>query len=187
MAPAKSPRPPSAPRDLRESVASCTLGSVGVWQLLMVATVMLLGLFGVLAPGVPGTWLVWAAMLWWSLHERTDLAWILLASSTGLLLLTQVIVWQLPARRFRGVGITRRMVAYAGVGALLGFVLVPVVGAIPGFVGGIYLAERLRLGGHGQAGAATRTVMRAAGTSVLVELFACLLIVGAWAGAVVWG
>jgi len=30
-------------------------------------------------------------------------------------------------------------------------------------------------------------VMRAAGTSVLVELFACLLIVGAWAGAVIWG
>lgn len=75
---------------------------MSVWQLLLVATVMLLGLFGVLAPGVPGTWLVWAAMLWWSLHERTDLAWILLASTTGLLLLTQVVVWQLPARRFRG-------------------------------------------------------------------------------------
>ncbi|MFC9793499.1 DUF456 domain-containing protein [Streptomyces sp. NPDC057695] len=160
---------------------------MGVWQLLMVATVMLLGLFGVLAPGVPGTWLVWAAMLWWSLHVRTDLAWILLAATTGLLLLTQVVVWQLPPRRLRGVGITRRMVAYAGAGALLGFVLVPVLGAIPGFVGGIYLSERLRLGGHGQARAATRTVMRAAGTSVLVELFACLLIVGAWAGAVLWG
>ncbi|MET9929819.1 MULTISPECIES: DUF456 domain-containing protein [unclassified Streptomyces] len=160
---------------------------MGVWQLLMVATVMLLGLFGVLTPGVPGTWLVWAAVLWWALHERTDLAWILLASSTGLLLLTQVVVWQLPARRFRGVGITRRMVTYAGAGALVGFVLVPVVGAVPGFVGGIYLAERLRLGGHGQARAATRAVMRAAGTSVLVELFACLLIVGAWTGAVFGG
>ncbi len=162
-------------------------GRVGVWQLLMVATVMLLGVFGVLVPGVPGTWLVWAAMLWWSLQERTGLAWILLVSSTALLLLTQVVVWQLPPRRFRGVGITRRMVAYAGAGALLGFLLLPVVGAVPGFVGGIYLAERLRLGGHGQARAATRAVMRAAGTSVLVELFACLLIAGAWAGAVIGG
>ncbi|MEU5218088.1 DUF456 domain-containing protein [Streptomyces sp. NPDC020807] len=159
---------------------------MGVWQLLLVATVMLFGLFGVLTPGVPGTWLVWAAMLWWSLHERTDLAWILLACSTGLLLLTQVVVWQLPPRRFRGGGVNRRLVGYAGAGALLGFVLVPVVGAVPGFVGGIYLAERLRLGGHGQARAATRAAMRAAGTSVLVELFACLLIVGAWTGAVLW-
>ncbi|MEW1699577.1 DUF456 domain-containing protein [Streptomyces sp. NPDC093249] len=158
---------------------------MGVAQFLLIATVMLLGLFGVLVPGVPGTWLVWAAMLWWSLHERTDLAWILLASTTGLLLLTQVVVWQLPPRRFRGTGITRRTAAYAGAGAVLGFVLVPVVGAVPGFVGGIYLSERLRLGGHGQARSSTRAVMRAAGTSVLVELFACLLIVGAWVGAVV--
>ncbi|MER8234911.1 DUF456 domain-containing protein [Streptomyces sp. NPDC101490] len=158
---------------------------MGVAQFLLIATVMLLGLFGVLVPGVPGTWLVWAAMLWWSLHERTDLAWILLASTTGLLLLTQVVVWQLPPRRFRGTGITRRTAVYAGAGAVLGFVLVPVVGAVPGFVGGIYLSERLRLGGHGQARASTRAVMRAAGTSVLVELFACLLIVGAWVGAVV--
>jgi uncharacterized protein YqgC (DUF456 family) len=160
---------------------------MGVWQLLLVAMVMLLGLFGVLAPGVPGPWLIWAAMLWWSLHENTGLAWILLVSSTALLLLTQVVVWQLPQRRLRGVGISQRMVAYAGIGALLGFVLVPVLGAVPGFVGGIYLSERLRLGGHGQAKAATRRVMRAAGTSVLVELFACLLIVGAWVGAVLWG
>lgn len=160
---------------------------MGVWQQLLIGMVMLLGLFGVLTPGVPGTWLVWAAMLWWSLHERTGLAWILLVSATGLLLLTQAVVWQLPPRRFRGVGITRRMVAYAGVGAFLGFLLIPVLGAIPGFVGGVYLSERLRLGGHGQARAATRTVMRAAGTSVLVELFACLLIVGAWVGAEIWG
>ncbi|MBT2444972.1 DUF456 domain-containing protein [Streptomyces sp. ISL-36] len=160
---------------------------MGVWQLLLVAMVMLLGLFGVLAPGVPGPWLVWAAMLWWSLNEQTGLAWILLVSSTALLLLTQVVVWQLPQRRLRGIGITRRMVTYAGVGAFLGFFLVPVLGAVPGFVGGIYLSERLRLGGHGQARASTRMVMRAAGTSVLVELFSCLLIAGAWVGAVIGG
>ncbi|GGR45958.1 membrane protein [Streptomyces roseolus] len=160
---------------------------MGVWQLLMVAAVMLLGLFGVLAPGVPGSWLVWAAVLWWSLHEQTGLAWILLVSSTALLLLTQVVVWQLPPRRFRGTALTRRTIGYAGSGALLGFVLVPVLGAVPGFVGGIYLCERRRLGGHGQARAATRAVMRAGGTSILVELFSCLLIVGAWAGAVILG
>ncbi|WP_418959745.1 DUF456 domain-containing protein [Streptomyces tritici] len=160
---------------------------MGVWQLLLIGLVMLLGLVGVLTPGVPGPWLVWAATLWWSLHEQTKLAWILLVGSTALLLVTQVIVWQLPPRRIRGLGITRRMVAFAGVGALLGFFLVPVIGAIPGFVGGVYLTERRRLGGHGQARASTRRLMRAVGTSVLVELFACLLIVGAWLGAVIRG
>lgn len=160
---------------------------MGVWQLLMVVGVMLLGLCGVIVPGVPGPWLVWAAVLWWSLHVQTGPAWFLLVGATAVLLLVQVVVWLLPARRLRGLGVTRRMAAYAGLGAVVGFCLVPVVGAVPGFVAGIYGTERMRLGGHGPAKAATRTVMRAAGTSVLVELMGCLLVVGAWVGVVVAG
>ncbi|MEU0987793.1 DUF456 domain-containing protein [Streptomyces sp. NPDC005953] len=160
---------------------------MGVWQLVLVGLVMVLGLVGVMVPGVPGRWLVWAAMLWWSLHEQSGLAWVLLVASTALFLVDQVVVWLLPTRRLRGVGITRRMAVFAGAGAVLGFVLLPVIGAVPGFIGGIYGTERHRLGGHGQAMAATRQVMRAAGTSVLVELFACLMVVGAWLGAVFWG
>ncbi|MGW6406281.1 DUF456 domain-containing protein [Streptomyces vinaceus] len=158
---------------------------MGLPQLLLVGLVLLLGVVGVLVPGVPGTWLVWAGVLWWALHERSALAWSLLVSATALLLVVQVVKWQLPPRRLRGVGVTRRMAAYAGAGALLGFVLIPVVGAVPGFVGGIYLCERLRLGTHGEAWASVRAVMRAVGTSVLVELLACLMVAGAWLGAVV--
>ncbi|MFE2147438.1 DUF456 domain-containing protein [Streptomyces sp. NPDC059456] len=156
-------------------------------QLLLVGLVLLLGVVGVLVPGVPGTWLVWAGVLWWALHERSALAWSLLVAATALLLVVQVVKWQLPPRRLRGVGVTRRMVVYAGAGALLGFVVVPVVGAVPGFVGGIYLSERLRLGTHGEAWASVRAVMRAVGTSVLVELLACLMVAGAWLGAVLVG
>jgi hypothetical protein len=76
---------------------------------------------------------------------------------------------------------------YAGLGALAGFVVLPVVGAVPGFLGGIYLSERLRLGRHGEARAAVRTAMRSGGWSVLAELLACLLIAGAWLGAVLSG
>ncbi|WP_037773428.1 DUF456 domain-containing protein, partial [Streptomyces pristinaespiralis] len=151
---------------------------MGVWQLLMVGGVMLLGLLGVIVPGVPGPWLVWAAVLWWSLHVQTGVAWFLLVGATAVLLINQVIVWLLPNRRLRGLGVTRRMAASAGLGALAGFFLIPVIGAVPGFVGGIYGSERLRLGGHGPAMASTRAVMRAAGTSVLVELMGCLMVVG---------
>ncbi|MFB7977953.1 DUF456 domain-containing protein [Streptomyces vinaceus] len=158
---------------------------MGLPQLLLVGLVLLLGVVGVLVPGVPGTWLVWAGVLWWALHERSASAWSLLVAATALLLVVQVVKWQLPPRRLRGVGVTRRMAAYAGAGALLGFVLIPVVGAVPGFVGGIYLCERLRLGTHGEAWASVRAVMRAVGTSVLVELLACLMVAGAWLGAVV--
>ncbi|MGE7390654.1 DUF456 domain-containing protein [Streptomyces sp. NPDC004126] len=156
-------------------------------QLLLVGLVLLLGVLGVLVPGVPGTLLVWAGLLWWSLHERSAAAWAVLVASTALLLVVQVVKWQLPPRRLRGVGVTRRMAAYAGAGAVAGFVLLPVVGAVPGFVGGVYLCERRRLGTHGEAWASVRAVMRAVGTSVLVELLACLSVTAAWLGTVLSG
>ncbi|WP_055725480.1 DUF456 domain-containing protein, partial [Streptomyces niveiscabiei] len=159
---------------------------MGVWELLLVGLVILLGLCGVLVPGVPGSWLVWAGVLWWALKDPQPVAWAVLVGATVALFLAQVIRWALPPRRWRGSGATPRMAVYAGVGALLGFVLVPVLGAIPGFLGGVYLSERLRLGRHGEARAALRTVMRAGGSSVLTELFTCLLIAGAWMGAVLW-
>lgn len=124
---------------------------MGAWQLLMVGLVMLLGLLGVLVPGVPGPWLIWAAMLWWSLHEQSGLAWALLVGSTVVLLVTQVVVWLLPPRRLRGVGVTRRMAMFAGAGALVGFFLVPVVGGILGFIGGSTAPS-----GNGSAGTARR-------------------------------
>ncbi|MET8810695.1 DUF456 domain-containing protein [Streptomyces sp. NPDC004549] len=160
---------------------------MGAWELLLVGLVIALGLCGVLVPGVPGSWLVWAGVLWWALTSPGAVAWAVLVGATVVLLLSQVVRWVLPARRLRESGATPRTAVYAGVGGVLGFVLLPVVGAVPGFMGGIYLGERLRLGRHGEAMAALRTAMRSGGSSVLAEFFACLLIAGAWLGAVLWG
>ncbi|QCX79827.1 hypothetical protein C9F11_31180 [Streptomyces sp. YIM 121038] len=157
---------------------------MGAWELTLVGVVMLLGLCGVLVPGVPGSWLVWAGVLWWALQDPHGLAWGVLVGATLVLLLSRAVRWQLPPRRLRDSGAGHRPTAYAGAGALLGFCLLPVLGAAPGFVGGMYLAERLRLGGHGEAVTAVRTALRAGGWNVFVELYACLLIVGAWVGAV---
>ncbi|WP_367320077.1 DUF456 domain-containing protein [Streptomyces sp. HUAS ZL42] len=160
---------------------------MGAWELLLVGLVVLLGLCGVLVPGVPGSWLVWAAVLWWALKDPQPVAWGVLVGATVALFLSQVVRWALPPRRLRESGATPRMAVYAGVGALLGFVLLPVLGAIPGFMAGIYLSERLRLGRHGDARAALRTAMRSGGSSVLAELFTCMLIAAAWLGAVISG
>ncbi|MGC9380677.1 DUF456 domain-containing protein [Streptomyces sp. MH13] len=160
---------------------------MGAWDLLLSGLVILLGLYGVLLPGVPGAWLVWAGVLWWALKDPRPVAWAVLVGATVVLLLSRAVRRTLPPRRPGGDDATRRVTAYAGAGALLGFVLVPVLGAIPGFMGGVYLAERLRLGRHGEAVAALRTAMRSGGSSLLTELFACLLITGAWLGAVLAG
>ncbi|MDX2758674.1 DUF456 domain-containing protein [Streptomyces europaeiscabiei] len=157
---------------------------MGAWELLLVAVVLLLGLCGVLVPGVPGSWLVWAGVMWWALEDPRPIAWWVLVGATVVLLLSWAVRWSLPPRRLTESGATPRMGVYAGSATLLGFVLLPVLGAIPGFVAGIYLSERLRLGRHDAAKDATRRAMRSGGSSVLAELFACLLVAGAWVGVV---
>ncbi|MEU9387396.1 DUF456 domain-containing protein [Streptomyces sp. NPDC048279] len=160
---------------------------MGAGELLLVGLVLVLGLCGVLVPGVPGSWLVWAAMLWWALYDPRPVAWAVLVGASVVLLLAQVVRWTLPPRRLRAGGATAGMGVYAGTGAVLGFVLLPVIGAIPGFMAGIYLHERLRLGRRAEALAALRTTMEAGGSSVLAELFACLLVAAGWLVAVVRG
>ncbi|MET7285534.1 DUF456 domain-containing protein [Streptomyces sp. NPDC005573] len=160
---------------------------MGAWELLLVGLVILLGLCGVLVPGVPGAWLVWAGVLWWALQDPRPVAWAVLVGATLVLLLSLVVRWALPPRRRREGTTPPFLAVYAGAGSFLGFFLLPVVGAVPGFMAGIYLHERLRLGGHGEAMTALRTAMRSGGWSVLAELFACQLIAGAWLGAVIWG
>ncbi|RDG35073.1 DUF456 domain-containing protein [Streptomyces corynorhini] len=157
-----------------------------MWQLVLVGLVMLLGLLGVLVPGVPGQAIVWAAVLWWALTDTTRPAWGVLIGATALLLFHQALRPLLPARRPRRTGAPHRTLVTGGVAGIVGFFVVPVAGGIAGFVGGIYGAERVRLGSHRYGWASTRTVMRAAGCSLLVELFACLLVVGAWLGTVIW-
>ncbi|GGX08171.1 DUF456 domain-containing protein [Streptomyces chryseus] len=160
---------------------------MGVWQLLLVGLVMLLGLLGVLVPGVPGQAIVWAAVLWWALEDKTVLAWGVLIGATGLLLLDQALKPLLPARRPQESGAPQRTLMVGGIAGIAGFFLLPVVGAVLGFVGGIYGVERARLGSHGGGWASTRTVMRAVGYPVLVQLFASLLVTGTWVGVVIWG
>ncbi|WP_406135881.1 DUF456 domain-containing protein [Streptomyces sp. NBC_01089] len=160
---------------------------MSLWQLVAVGLVMLLGLVGVLVPGVPGPAIVWAAVAWWALTDTTGLAWGILAGATALLLLNQALRPLLPTRRPRESGAPRRTVHIGGAAGIVGFFIVPVLGGIAGFIGGIFGAEWARLGGHRAGWASTRTVMRAIGTAVLVELTACLTVTGAWLGALIWG
>ncbi|MFD8548973.1 DUF456 domain-containing protein [Streptomyces sp. NPDC059649] len=157
---------------------------MSAWQLVAVGLVMLLGLIGVLVPGIPGPLIVWAGVLWWAVTEKSGTAWAVLMGATALLLLNQALKWLLPVRDLRAAGAPYRTLFLAGAAGIVGFFVLPVIGAVVGAVGGLYLLERVRLGGHGEAWASTRTVMRTLGLSVLVELLACLLVVGGWAGTV---
>lgn len=162
-------------------------GAMGTLTLCVIGLVMLVGLAGVIVPGLPGIALCWAGVLWWALMERTPTAWGVLVGATVVLLVNQVLKWLLPGRRMREAGVPWRSLLVAGAAGVLGFFVIPVVGLLVGFVLGLYVMERLRLGGHSLGWASTKTALRAIGIALALELLAALLIAAGWAGAVVFG
>jgi uncharacterized protein len=150
----------------------------------LVGVAIVVGLVGVVVPALPGLLLVWGAVLVWALVERTAAAWVLLAAATALVAVSQVVKYLVPSRRMRAAGVPTVSLAAGGLVGAVGFFLIPVVGAFLGFVLGVYLAERLRLGNHALAWSSTRHALKAAGLSILIELAAGLLIASAWLATV---
>ena len=150
----------------------------------LIGVAIIVGLVGIVIFVVPGLLIVWGAVLLWALAERTPLAWGVVALATLLALAGTVVKYLLPGQRMRDAGVPARSIFFGGVLGAIGFFVIPVVGLFIGFIGGIYVAERVRLGAHGKAWPSTIHALKAVGLSILIELFAGLLIAAAWALAV---
>lgn len=152
---------------------------------LLVGLTILVGLVGVVIPLLPGLLLVWSAVLVWALAADGDGRWVVLGLVTLVAAAGQVVKYVVPGRRLQAVGVpTRTLLLGAGLG-VVGFFVIPVVGAIVGFVLGVYLAERARLGAHAAAWPSTRAALGGALLSILIEFAAAALCAGIWlAGAI---
>jgi uncharacterized protein len=146
----------------------------------VVGLAIVVGLAGVVVPVLPGTLLVLAAVLVWAVDSGRAEAWVVLAVATTFLVAGGIAKYVLPGRRLRTAGVPRSTLAAGAVGAIVGFFVVPVVGLVLGFVLGVYVAERRRVGGA-QAWPATVHAIKAVGLAILIELTAALLAATAWA------
>ena len=150
----------------------------------VVAIAIIVGILGVLVPVLPGSGLILGAVLVWATETGGATAWAVFAAVACLLGVGAVVKYAVPGRRLSDAGIPSST-QWFGVGlAVIGFFVVPVLGLFLGFVLGIYLAERRRLG-PGAAWPSTRRALRAAGLSILIELTAALLAAGVWVVGVV--
>ncbi|PVG84026.1 DUF456 domain-containing protein [Nocardioides gansuensis] len=139
----------------------------------------MLGLLGIIVPVLPGTLLVLAAILVWATEVATRDAWIVFAVATTLLVVGTVVKYAVPGRSLRANGVPRSTLLFGAVLGAVGFFVVPVVGLFLGFVLGVYVAERRRVG-TAAAGPATRHALRAVGVSILIELAAATLAALVW-------
>jgi uncharacterized protein len=94
-----------------------------------------------------------------------------------------VVKYAVPGRRLKATVPTSTLVC-GGVGAVVGFFVIPLVGALVGFPVGIYLAERARVGTAG-AWPSTRAALQAVGLSILIELVAALVATAVWVTGVI--
>ena len=91
-----------------------------------------------------------------------------------------VVKYLVPSRRLNDRGVPNSTTLVGGVLGVVGFFVVPVVGAPLGFVLGVYLAEWARLRAHSLAWRSTRTALGAVGLAMLIELTAVALMAGVW-------
>jgi uncharacterized protein YqgC (DUF456 family) len=148
-------------------------GTVVVCGLLVVV-----GLFGVVVPILPGTVLVALGIGIWAVEDGSAGAWVTLVVALGCLVVGAVVKYAVPGRRLKAAVPTRTLVV-GGLGAVVGFFVIPVVGVLVGFPVGVYLAERVRVGAQG-AWPSTVVALKAVGVSIVIELAAAVVATAVW-------
>jgi uncharacterized protein YqgC (DUF456 family) len=150
-----------------------------------VGLLILVGLIGIAVPVLPGLLVVWAAVLIWASEAQTTAGWVVLAIATALALSGFLLQYLLPGRRLRAAGVTTSTTVAGAALAVVGFFVIPVVGAFLGFALGIYLAERIKRGAHAAAWPSTKHALKAIGLSMGIELLTGLAIATTWVIGVV--
>jgi uncharacterized protein YqgC (DUF456 family) len=144
------------------------------------AVLILIGMVGIVVPVIPGLLLCLAAVFVWALDTQSTLGWSVFGVCAALYLAGMALQYALPGRRLREAGVRRSTLVLAVLIAIVGFFVIPVVGAPVGFVLGIYLVEL----GHSQNRAAawtsTRAALKAVFLSMGIELLAALAIATTW-------
>jgi hypothetical protein len=152
---------------------------------LLVGVAIVVGIAGIIVPVLPGVVLVAIALFVWALVTGGAVAWSAFAIMAVLLGLGQVLKYLLPHRSMTAAGVPGRSILVGGVAAIIGFFVIPVVGLLVGFVGGVYVAEHTRLRDWPAARSSTWIAMKATGFSILIELASVLLASAVWLAALV--
>jgi uncharacterized protein YqgC (DUF456 family) len=152
---------------------------------LLVALAILVGLAGTIVPILPGALLVAGAIIVWAVLTGGTTAWVIAIGAIAIIGAGQLLKYLVPGKQMKASGVPNWVLLVGGVGAVIGFFVIPVVGLVIGFIAGVFLAEAIRLKTFKDAWPTTVQAMKSAGWSVLIEFGSCLLAAALWAGGVV--
>jgi uncharacterized protein len=146
---------------------------------------ILVGLIGIIVPVLPGLILVLGGVLVWALLESSPLAWTIFAVSVVITIAGYVLQYTLPGRRMRERGVSSSTLFLAMAFGVVGFFVIPVVGAIIGFVLGIFVVELGRSRDGSQAWTRTKHALVGVLHSMGIELAAGLAVTVLYVAGVV--
>lgn len=150
---------------------------------LAVGLIIVVSLFGIVVPFLPGLVMEVIAILLWAIVKGDETAWAVAIVALVLAGIGTFVKYSIPKRKLNEGGIPNRTLLIATAVAIVGLFVIPVVGAPIGFVLAIYISERLRVGPE-QAWPATKTSLGAVATSIGIELATGLIIAAIWFGTV---
>lgn len=144
------------------------------------AIVMFVGLVGVVVPIFPGLILVAGAGIVWAAQQGGVAAWgvaivMTMAGAGGIVASTL-----LPARRATASGAPAWIVVAGGIGVVIGFFMVPVIGAFIGFPAGVLVAELTRHRRLRPAWGATLEALKGVALGIVIQLAAGVAMIGLW-------
>jgi uncharacterized protein YqgC (DUF456 family) len=154
---------------------------VSPWLELVVAVALVVGLVGLVLPVLPGLAIMWVAVGVWALLDGGGpVRWATFAVVSILALVGTVaaVVWS--GRRASGAGAPWWALLVALVGAVVGFFTIPILGIVVGGVGGLWLAELVRLRHPRQAWDTTWVALQAYGVGTVVQMLAGAAILAVW-------
>ncbi len=145
-------------------------------SVLVPSLLVVVGLLGIVVPVLPGLLLVLGGVLLWASLTGTGVAWTVFAAALLVAVAGYTLQYLLPGRRMRQRGVRSSTLALAVVAGIVGFFVIPVVGALLFFVLAIFLVENGRTRDRALAWARTKHAMLAVAQSVGIELVAGLVI-----------
>ena len=146
----------------------------------VLAIVMLGGLVGVLVPVFPGLILVGGAGIVWAAQRGGTAAWTIAIIMALIGTAGFVAASVLPVRRANAGGAPAWVVVAGGIGMVIGFFVVPVVGALIGFPAGVLVAELTRHRRLRPAWGAMLEALKGVALGVVIQLAAGVAMIVVW-------
>ena len=146
---------------------------------------IIVGLLGIVVPVLPVLLLILGGVLLCAALEGGTTAWLIFAASLLVAVIGWVLQYTLPGKRMRDRGVSNSTLVIAVMVGIVGFFVVPVVGAIIGFVLAIFVVEYLRSKDTALAWERTKHALVAVLHSMGIELAAGLTIAALFVGGLV--